>query len=67
MEHTLIQTSKLVIAFRCENSPEKAFEYYFAKMANKEIFPVITYALWKGILLQVTITLASVNSYVCVR
>lgn len=53
MEHTLVQTSKLIFAFHCTTTPQKAFEFFFVKMVGSEVFPFVTYALWKGILIQV--------------
>lgn len=52
VEHTLVQTSKLIFAFHCTSTPQKAFEFYFVKNGT-DVFDFVPYALWKGILLQV--------------
>lgn len=56
VEHTLVQTSKLIFAFHCTNTPQRAFEFYFVKNGT-DVFSFVTYALWKGILLQVQLLL----------
>lgn len=52
VEHTLVQTSKLIFAFHCTSTPQRAFEFFFVKNGT-DVFSFVTYALWKGILLQV--------------
>jgi gustatory receptor len=53
VEHFSVQCNKVIVAFQCKNSTEQSLKHLFKKMSFHQIFDIIPYSHFIGVMLQV--------------
>ncbi|XP_068908538.1 gustatory receptor for sugar taste 64a-like isoform X2 [Tenebrio molitor] len=56
VEHFSVQCNKVIVAFHCKNSTEQSLKHLFKKMSFHQIFDIIPYSHFIGVMLQVVNT-----------
>lgn len=53
LDYLLSQISKMIITIKCKSKDQDLMFYFYTVTSFDQVFGSISYALWKGILLQV--------------